>query len=63
MTSESQKKASAAYDRQKTVTVTVKLNKKTDADILEWLSRKKNKQGIIKWLIRNQIARESEMMP
>ena len=63
MTSESQKKASATYDRQKTVTVTVKLNKKTDADILEWLSRKKNKQGIIKWLIRNQIARESYMNP
>ena len=63
MASESQKKASARYDQEHTVTVTVKLNRQTDADIIEWLSGKKNRQGTIKWLIRNQIARESDMMP
>ena len=63
MTSESQKKASARYDQEHTVTVTVKLNRETDADILTWLSHEKNRQGAIKRLIRNQIEREQSMCP
>lgn len=63
MASESQRKASAKYDKDHVVTITVKLNRKTDADIIEWLSGKENRQGIIKWLIRNQIARENDMKP
>ena len=63
MTSESQRKASAKYDQEHTVTITLKLNKRTDADILKWLSYKKNMQGAIKDLIRDRIERESRMLP
>jgi hypothetical protein len=35
----------------------LKLNDRTDADILEWLSQVGNKQGYIKDLIRKDIAR------
>ena len=62
-TSESRRRASAKYDRENTVTITMKLNKTKDADILEWLSEQKNRQGAIKRLIRNQIDRENEMKP
>jgi len=63
MASESQRKASAKYDQGNTVTITLKLNKRTDADILEWLSCKKNRQGAIKDLIRDRIERENQMLP
>lgn len=38
-----------------TVMLTVKLNKRTDADVIEWLAQQPNKQGAIKELIRNEI--------
>lgn len=63
MSSESQRKASAKYDQWNTVMITLKLNRKTDADILEWLSYERNRQGAIKALIRDQIERESRMLP
>lgn len=53
MTSEAQKKAVERYDRKNTVQIKLKLNKKTDADILELLDGCGNKQGFIKDLIRN----------
>lgn len=40
------------YDKENTVQVSVKLNKKTDAKILSWLERQSNKQGAIKELMR-----------
>ena len=40
------------YDKENTVQVSVKLNKKTDADILAWLNRQPNKQGAIKDILR-----------
>ena len=62
-TSEARHRASAKYDRENTVTITMKLNKTKDADILEWLSEQKNRQGTIKRLIRNQIELEDTMLP
>jgi len=53
--SEAQKRASRKYDQHNTKVVTLKLNKTTDADILEQLERSENKQGYIKQLIRNDI--------
>ena len=44
-TTTAQKAASERYDRENTVRVAIKLNKKTDADILEQLDRQGNKQG------------------
>ena len=42
------KKAQEKYDRENTVRVTIKLNKKTDADIIEMLSSAPSKQGLIR---------------
>ena len=43
------------YDKANTVFVGLKLNKNTDADILEWLSKHPNRQGAIKQAIRDVI--------
>ena len=43
------------YDRTNTKQFKMKLNLKTDADIIDWLSKQENKQGAIKALIRKQI--------
>lgn len=45
------------YDRNNTVRVALKLNTKTDADILARLEEVGNKQGYIKELIRKDISR------
>ena len=42
----------ASYDKANTKGVYLKLNKKTDADIIETLKLQDNKQGFIKALIR-----------
>lgn len=52
MTTEAQKRAGKKYDQENTVVFTIKLNKKTDADIIEALTRQPNKQGFIKEAIR-----------
>lgn len=59
MASKAQAAASARYDRANTTQLKVKLNRKTDADILEHLGTIGNKQGYIKALIRADIARKS----
>lgn len=45
------------YDESNTVQVKFKLNKNTDADIIEYLDSLENKQGTVKRLIRDEIAR------
>ncbi len=52
----SQSKASMKYDASNTKQIRLKLNLKTDADILEQLEKVGNKQGYIKELIRKDIA-------
>ena len=44
------------YDKANTTQIRMKLNLKTDADILEKLESVGNKQGYIKALIREDIA-------
>lgn len=51
------------YDEMHTTQVKLKLNRKTDADVLDWLwkqryNRNTSMQGEIKRLIRAEIARE-----
>lgn len=48
------------YDKANTVQFKMKLNIKTDSDILAWLDSQDNKQGATKRLIRESIKRESE---
>lgn len=55
MNSNKQSLASMKYDKKNTRDIRLKLNKKTDADILEKLDSVENKQGYIKDLIRKDI--------
>ena len=48
-------KAVWEYNKENTVQVALRLNKNTDEDVIRWLNDKKNKQGYIKELIRNDI--------
>ena len=56
MTTEAQKRAKQKYDSKNTKQVMLKLNKKTDADILDRLQGRDNVQGYIKQLIRADMA-------
>ena len=58
ITSDSQIRAQAAYDRKNTIRLSMKLNIQTDKDIIEWIRNQKSMQGTIKKLIRNEIARD-----
>ena len=53
MANEAQRRASAKYDKEHTKGIYLKLNKETDADIIEFLAGVENVQGYIKALIRN----------
>ena len=52
---EAQLKASAKYDKSNTKSIFLKLNIKTDADVLKHLETVRNKQGYIKELIRKDM--------
>lgn len=54
---EAQKRARLRYDAANTTQVHLKLNLKTDADIIEKLQEVDSKQGYIKHLIREDIRR------
>ena len=51
--------ARTRYDAKNTTQFKMKLNLKTDADILEWLSKQENKQGAVKELIRDKIKEDA----
>ena len=48
------------YDKANTVQVKLKLNLKTDADIIEYLEASGNKQGAIKEALRKEIKKAQE---
>ncbi|MBR4514475.1 MAG: hypothetical protein IKO61_06275 [Lachnospiraceae bacterium] len=60
--SEVANRAQRKYDAAHTTAVMMKLNNKTDSDILEKLSDVENKQGYIKSLIREDISGESPLL-
>ena len=55
-TTESQKQAVLKYDAKNTKQYRLKLNLKTDADIIKALERQESMQGYIKYLIRKDIG-------
>ena len=55
MVSKAQLRAQAKYDKDNTVQIKLKLNKKTDRNIIDMLSKVDNKQGYIKDLIRDNL--------
>ena len=61
MISKAKIKAQARYDKENTRSVIIKLNKKTDSDILAKLSEVPNKQGYIKDLIRDDMRGQGEV--
>jgi hypothetical protein len=60
MATEAQIKAQKKYDAENTRQVHLKLNRRTDVDVLEKLDSVPSKQGYIKELIRADIARGKE---
>ena len=60
MATEAQKRANAKYDKANTRAIMLKLNLKTDGDLIEHLDGKSNRQGYIKALIRADMARGKE---
>lgn len=54
---ESRNRKQAKYDKEHTSGFYMKLNTRTDADIIQWLWAQPSKQGAIKRLIREEIAR------
>lgn len=58
MASEAQRRAVERYDAENTRQIKMKLNLKTDADILQWLDAQDNKQGAIKEAIRDKIGKK-----
>lgn len=58
MSSEAQRRATAKYDKANRTTIAVKLNRKTDADIIDHLEKIENRQGYIKDLIREDMKGE-----
>ena len=59
MVTEAKKKANAKYDAAHTRQIVLKLNEKTDKDILQKLDAQKNRPGYIKDLIRRDIKEQS----
>ena len=57
MTTEAQRKAQRRYDARNTRQVHIKLNVRTDKDVLERLDEVQSKQGYIKRLIREDLAK------
>ena len=55
-----QKRTKEKYDKANTVQIKLKLNLKTDSDIIEALERSGNKQGYIKELIRKDLLNNSK---
>lgn len=60
MMSEARKRAQMKYNKEHTKQVTLRLNKRTEADIIDWLELIPNKQGYIKALIRLDMERRDE---
>ena len=59
ITSESQIRAQDKYDKENTTRYSLKLNIHTDQDIIQWLWAQRSKQGSIKRLIREEIAKNN----
>ena len=56
---QAQKRAQARYDKRNTRHINLKLNLRTDADVLEKLQKVASMQGYIKAVIRADIERDN----
>ena len=60
MATEAQLRAQAKYNRANTVQITLRLNKRTEADIISRLESMPNKQGYLKRLIRDDMIADGQ---
>lgn len=56
MITEAQKRATIKYEKQNIKRIVLKLNVKTDSDIIQYLNTKDNINGYLKELVRNNIC-------
>ena len=56
MTTEAKKKSKARFDALNCVKFGIKLNKRTDAELIELLQSVESKQGLIRQALREYIA-------
>ena len=57
MVSEAQKRNAARYQAANTKMITIRVNKKLEPELLEWLESKKNRSGYILDLIRDDMKK------
>ena len=62
MVSEAKKKAQLRYDKENTRQIILKLNTKTDADVIGKLDSVGNKQGYLKNLVRSSLRCDSGVL-
>lgn len=62
MGSEAKRKANKKYDSINVIKLYVKLNKKTDADIIEYIGNAENKQGTFKKALRLLMQQEKNWL-
>lgn len=55
-------KSQDKYDAENTTKIGIKLNQKTEKDIIDWISKQGQKQTAIKELIREEIEAEEKSM-
>lgn len=60
MRSEASKAQQRAYEKEMTRHIGIKLNRNTDADLIDWLERQANVQKYIKGLIREDIEKQAK---
>lgn len=60
MRSEAKKKSENRWQKENIIRVTVKLYKNTDADLIDYLSDMKNRNGYIKQLIREDMKKKGK---
>lgn len=53
-----QKESQTRWERENTMWISIKLNHRTDADIIEYLNRQPSKMGCIKEALREQMKKE-----
>lgn len=58
MTRECDKQANRRYQDKYIVRYQIKLNRRTDPDLIEYLDRQPNKTGLIKRLLREEMERD-----
>ena len=62
MVSEAKKRAQRKYDKENTTQIILKLNIKTDADVIGKLCNVDSKQGYLKDLVRNNLRHDSDVL-